>query len=765
MSTRTRSWTVSTSLDGVVGPRAFRALALAAVAILLASVVSVLLEVTRVVGGSQALISLVALAVAVATVLARTIRPRSATALATAAALVGFAYYFEAAGVGIGTALSATDQLLSDTIALATGLPLDRMVEAGVWTLGFAPGPAFLSWYLAIRRRYALAVVPGGAALLFLVLTGDAALGPTVIGTVGGVAAVGFGELERREGSIAQADLLALLFAATVVLSLSVTLVPGGAAQPTILVSDDDAGDGTLEGSIDAAPDRSAIAGDVELTPEVRFTIRSERESYWRTGVYDRFTGDAWVRTGQAAPYADGRLDEPPGEYETVRQTVTVEEGVETMPAAPQPVAIEGEITGNTEVTTHGQVRPASPLIRGDTYNVESAVVDARPAELRAAGTDYPEEVESRYLQTPETTSGEFEAATAGVVDGADTPYDKAATIERHLRTSNGYSLSVDRPDGNVAEAFLFEMEEGYCVYFATTMVQMLRAEGVPARYVTGYTSGQQVDDGTWVVRGLDAHAWVEVYFPDHGWVAFDPTPADTRNEVHADRLEDAREAGEENVDTEESEGVPVDGPGASDDEFGTDEIDGTGPTLRPDEDVDPRNTSPGEGTDGPTIPREDPLSGDPDAGGGAPGDADDGGETTPTPADAVVAFALVVGLAAGVHRAGVTALVGREARLYWQGFRGDPEADVERAYRRLELLLERRYRPRRESESVRQYLRTLSRYRSFDDEAVRVGRLYERARYGDGVDREAADEAIATVDALVRSRLPAVGRFWRRSS
>ncbi|WP_148417044.1 transglutaminase-like domain-containing protein, partial [Haloferax sp. KTX1] len=85
-----------------------------------------------------------------------------------------------------------------------------------------------------------------------------------------------------------------------------------------------------------------------------------------------------------------------------------------------------------------------------------------------------------------------------------------------------------------------FEMDEGYCVYFATTMVTMLRTQGIPARMTVGYTSGQRIDENQWVVRGLNSHAWVEVYFPDQGWVQFDPTPSGPREAVRQQRIEEA---------------------------------------------------------------------------------------------------------------------------------------------------------------------------------------------------------------------------------
>ncbi|WP_265109128.1 transglutaminase TgpA family protein [Halosolutus halophilus] len=750
MSTDARDRTIGLDTEGAIGPETFRLLALGCVLVLTASYVSVLRDVTRVVGGTGTLLLLVAAMVLGATVLARTIRPRTATGAAAAVTLFGFWYYFSTAGVGIGTVLSATDELLADSAALATGLPLLRMVAADVWALGFAPGPVFLSWYLALRGRYDLSVVPGGLALLFLVLTGDAETPVVLLGTLAATGAVGFGELERRGGSIAQADLFAVLVAVIVVLSLSVTFVPGETTSPAFTGQGDTS---TLEGTIDFADERSAIGGTVDLSPEVRFTVESEQPSYWRTGVYDRFTGDEWVRTGQDTTY-DDQLGVPPGEYETVTQRVTAETELGVMPTAPQPLAIEGGITRTTMVSSHGQPRPAEPLLEGDSYVVQSAAIDRDPDALRTAGTDYPDHA-SDYLQLPESTSRRFEQQAAEVTGDADNPYEKAVAIESYLRSSKDYSLEVDRPGGNIADEFLFEMEEGYCVYFATTMVQMLRAEGVPARYVTGYTTGQQVADDTYVVRGLDAHAWVEVYFPDHGWVAFDPTPGDAREDVHNERLQQAREDGRENVDTDASEDVPIDD--------GEDEPDPDDPR----DDGNETNNETSDPTDGnETDPSEfngtDPSDAD---SGTEPGDGtgtDDDDASSPVPVTretAAIGLVVLVGLAAGAHRTSATARARRALRLYWQRRGDDPDEDARIAYRRLEGLLGHQYRPRRRSESRRQYLAALrTEHDDLDPRTARVVRTYERATYGEGVDRETADAAMGIVDDLVRDRLPALG-------
>jgi len=293
-----------------------------------------------------------------------------------------------------------------------------------------------------LRGRYALSVVPGGAALGFLVLTGDAGMLATLSGTLAAIGAIAAGELEKRGGSIRQADLLAALFALIVVLSMTVTIVPGQPSGPTHLVQGEP---GTLEATLDTAPQRSGISGQVDLSPEVRFTVESERRSYWRTGVYDRFTGDEWIRTGQSNRY-DGRIGSPPGDYNRVEQTITAETKLGIMPVAPHPISLGGDVTRRASVSTHGQPRPETPLEAGDTYRVESAIVDPSPSALRDAGTNYPDDVTDHYLQTPEGTSSEFRERSAEITAGADNPYETAVAIERHLESSKEYSLEVSKP-------------------------------------------------------------------------------------------------------------------------------------------------------------------------------------------------------------------------------------------------------------------------------------------------------------------------------
>jgi transglutaminase-like putative cysteine protease len=76
-----------------------------------------------------------------------------------------------------------------------------------------------------------------------------------------------------------------------------------------------------------------------------------------------------------------------------------------------------------------------------------------------------------------------------------------------------------------VADVFLFEWKKGFCDHYATAMAILARSAGIPARLVTGFSSGEYNPvEGRFVVRMVNAHAWVEIYFPGYGWVEFEPT-------------------------------------------------------------------------------------------------------------------------------------------------------------------------------------------------------------------------------------------------
>ena len=109
------------------------------------------------------------------------------------------------------------------------------------------------------------------------------------------------------------------------------------------------------------------------------------------------------------------------------------------------------------------------------------------------------------------------------------TPTTLRVAVYDFLRKDGGFNYNADVrglcDDPSQAVDCLLKTKQGYCMYFATTMVMLLREMHVPARYVSGYLPGQHEPDGSWRVERSAAHAWAEVYFPTYGWVKWDPTP------------------------------------------------------------------------------------------------------------------------------------------------------------------------------------------------------------------------------------------------
>ncbi|MEW5945255.1 MAG: transglutaminase-like domain-containing protein, partial [bacterium] len=120
-------------------------------------------------------------------------------------------------------------------------------------------------------------------------------------------------------------------------------------------------------------------------------------------------------------------------------------------------------------------------------------------------------------------------ALVGGITGGAGNNSERAVRIGRYLLDNYEYDLDTPPyPRGrDVVEYFLFESRRGYCEHFASAFAVMTRAAGLPTRLVTGFNPGRYNPfTGYFEVRGTDAHAWAEVYFPSAGWLPFEATPA-----------------------------------------------------------------------------------------------------------------------------------------------------------------------------------------------------------------------------------------------
>ena len=271
------------------------------------------------------------------------------------------------------------------------------------------------------------------------------------------------------------------------------------------------------------------------LSDAVVMYVRSPAWSYWRSHSYDTYNGYAWsqsdtsvTRVGRIGDTVTHQLpvgDQILGE-EIVQSYYIVRDQPNLVFAAYRPVTLYMRAE-SVSLDAGVGLRVGEPLRAGTVYTVVSRRPIFDAASLRAAGTEYPDDVAAKYRQLPDNISERVRALAQTLTAEAPTVYDQAAAIRDYLRTiPYDFIPPPYKPGAEVVDTFLFEDRRGVCEQYATAMVVLLRGLGVPARIVAGYGPGDfNPLSGYYTVRQSDAHGWVEVYFPRYGWVPFDPTP------------------------------------------------------------------------------------------------------------------------------------------------------------------------------------------------------------------------------------------------
>ena len=276
--------------------------------------------------------------------------------------------------------------------------------------------------------------------------------------------------------------------------------------------------------------------GELPPIPEATIEVHPNHY-YWRDITYDVYSGVGWSSSTALEvplPPSTPLLDAPPN-YRLVLQHVKRTPGLGTY------VYWTGTLAQvNADVDIAWRTKPPpdpSPTHNGDMLGAltepdEFTVVSYLPQvdadQLRSTGSDYPPEITSRYLGLPDSIPERVLALARELTQAAPTPYDRAIAIESYLRTFP-YTLEVQPPplDRDVVDYFLFTAQQGYCDYYASAMVVLARAVGLPARMVIGYASGTyNAPTAEYIVRQKDAHSWAEIYFSGIGWIEFEPTAA-----------------------------------------------------------------------------------------------------------------------------------------------------------------------------------------------------------------------------------------------
>jgi len=260
-------------------------------------------------------------------------------------------------------------------------------------------------------------------------------------------------------------------------------------------------------------------------------------------------------------------------------------------------------VDGGSMVPDALVAKPPERLAEGRSYTISGFISTAPEEQLRGVTEPYPSWVARLYLQLPDSLPARVRDLARDVtgypvetiefdpqhsIDSSDTvivdlgpikqglsfengptnepivlqqentpaPYDMAKAIEDYLRAYPlDYRVGEVPPNADAVDHFLFESRRGYFDYHASAMVVMLRTLGIPARLAVGYVIDETDFDPAreaYSVRDRNSYAWAEVYFPEFGWIAFNPSP---------DRPADLRPASQEDTAATDASPTPVDGP------------------------------------------------------------------------------------------------------------------------------------------------------------------------------------------------------------
>jgi transglutaminase-like putative cysteine protease len=309
--------------------------------------------------------------------------------------------------------------------------------------------------------------------------------------------------------------------------------------------------------------DTLVLGGDPNLTKEIVYKVKTDdsQPQYLMLLSYDTYNN------GWSIAHSEGQPLDINANTPLVTSAVKVHDVKQTIEVVAPPGELHPYIAGASAITSmslKASVVPGSGgivawlgdkgnLAAGTRYVVSSSVSSADEQTLRSVpmpadapkynpdlNPDEPAPVETYdpqvirdFTQVPPSISRDprMQALLKKIVPNPKaTMYDKAVALETYLRTNYKYNTNIHPRSGeDPVMWFLFDnsAKDGFCNYYSSAMTLMARSLGIPARVVAGYTHGS-LENGQYIIRGVDAHSWTQVYFAGYGWVNFEPSASFT---------------------------------------------------------------------------------------------------------------------------------------------------------------------------------------------------------------------------------------------
>ncbi len=287
-------------------------------------------------------------------------------------------------------------------------------------------------------------------------------------------------------------------------------------------------------GSTLAGRETLALGGPEPFARKETLIIESTVPSYWRGQTFDTYTGQGWRSTMRLL---EGRkANQPITESVNLKSRLASRSNIEILESNSAVLFAPGDALRlnrpyqvqvseqDAAIDDYASIRATRRVGQRLVYSVDSTLAAATTQQLRSAPTVYPAWAE-RYIELPELPPRVHEFA-ARLADTGETAIDRARAAEFFMRR---FPFAQDTeplpPDRDATDYFLFELRRGHATQIASSMAVLVRAMGIPARLAVGYAQGV-FDPVTqrFIVNPVDAHTWVEVYFPTYGWVLFEPS-------------------------------------------------------------------------------------------------------------------------------------------------------------------------------------------------------------------------------------------------
>jgi hypothetical protein len=276
------------------------------------------------------------------------------------------------------------------------------------------------------------------------------------------------------------------------------------------------------------------LHGPQPFRPNGTMIIESTSPHYWRGQTFDIYTGQEWRSTYREL--TDRKPGQPIEEAFDLKARVPVRTNIEMLGFNTSVLVAPGEVVhvnrdylvqvedAEDRVQDYASIRATRRAGHRLVYSVDSTVSDATIEQLRNAPTEYPDWVRT-YLELP-TMPERVKQLAFRLGEIGDNVFDRVLAVEFFMRR---FPFAVDVPelpgDRDATDYFIFEARSGSASMIASTMAVLVRALDIPSRIVNGFVFGDyDAPTNRFFVNPEHAHTWVEVYFPNYGWLAFEPS-------------------------------------------------------------------------------------------------------------------------------------------------------------------------------------------------------------------------------------------------